>query len=355
MPKVELPKSLLEHTTWEEETNPIWSATSYILRRNLARYNFPSKLSEPQTHQILDILRKTLLNSKSLQNPTLLPAEEISALDKEFLYEHFLYLQSLQNTLSGQAFIVDDSYRFLALLNVEDHLQLEWMDSKGEWEKSWEKLNTLEMAISSTLDFAFTPRFGYLTSDPTNCGTALTILSYLHLPALIFTGQLPEVLLKQGDEDITATGLQGTVGEYIGDFVVLHNRFTFGIPEDSILHSLQTSTMKLMLAEKALRSRIQKESDPTFKDHVSRAYGLLMHSYQLHEKEALDALSMIKLGIDLGFASGITDNKLNDIFFRCRRGHLAHLFPEKSLDPQQIAHRRTEYLHQQLKDVKLEV
>jgi len=348
-----LPKALLEHISWETETNPIWPATSFILRRNLNKFIFPAKMKEEQYHQTLDLIQKNLLSSKELEQPILLKAEEVSALDKEFLFEHFLYMEGFQNTLSGQAFVVDNTSRFLGMVNIEDHLQMQLIDCSGNWESAWNKINQIETAMSQSIEFAFSPRFGYLSSDPFLCGTGLIVLIYLHLPALIHTRQLKEILEKQKDEDVIATGMQGTLDEIVGDIIVLRNHFTLGLSEENILQSLHSMTMKLMALEKTLRSNLQQGKNAELKDHVSRAYGLLLHSYQLQTKEALDALSMMKLGLDLGWIEGITDQKLNEIFFHCRRAHLLLSLPETIADPAEIARKRTEYLHQQMQGIKL--
>jgi len=207
--------------------------------------------------------------------------------------------------------------------------------------------------MSRSVEFAFSPRFGYLSSDQFLCGTGLTVLIYLHLPALIHTGQLQETLVKQKDEAVIATGMQGTLDEIVGDIIVLRNHFTLGLSEENILQSLHSMTMKLMALEKTLRSHLQQGKNVELKDHVSRAYGLLLHSYQLQTKEALDALSMIKLGLDLGWIEGITDQKLNEIFFHCRRAHLLHSLPEILVDPAEISRKRTEYLYKQMQGIQL--
>ena len=348
-----LPKALLEHIPWEAEANPIWPATSFILRRNLSKYIFPAKMTEGQYHQTLDLIKNCLLSSKELEQPVLLKAEETSALDKEFLFEHFLCMEGFQNTLAGQAFVVDNTSRFLGMVNIEDHLQMQLIDCSGNWESAWNKINQIETSMSRSIEFAFSPRFGYLSSDQFLCGTGLTVLIYLHLPALIHTGQLQETLVKQKDEAVIATGMQGTLDEIVGDIIVLRNHFTLGLSEENILQSLHSMTMKLMALEKTLRSHLQQGKNVELKDHVSRAYGLLLHSYQLQTKEALDALSMIKLGLDLGWIEGITDQKLNEIFFHCRRAHLLHSLPEILVDPAEISRKRTEYLYKQMQGIQL--
>jgi protein arginine kinase len=353
--KSELPSYLLEKTPWEKDTDPIWLATSFVLQRNLSSFNFPSKLATQEFEKTLDVIKNALFKLKELEKPLLLRAEEISALDKEFLYEHFLCQDSFQNTLAGQGFIIDETTRFLALINVQDHLQLQLLDWKLESEKSYERIFKLEADLNSVLDFAYSPRFGYLTSDSAHSGTALIASIYLHVPALIHTKQLEEALIKQKPEELIASSIEGPLEELIGDLLILQNAYTLGVTEENILHSLQTSALKLMTSEKTIRSHLKKEDNIALKDEIARSYGLLIHSYQLQTKEALNALSLLKLGLDLEWVEGITDNQINELYFQCRHAHLSHLFKEKAIDPQVLSKKRAEYLHQKMQGVKLKI
>lgn len=346
-----LPSFLLEHTPWQGEVNPIWPASLFILHRNLLRHHFPPKLMDAQANQVQELVKNALFNASDLKSPQLLKAEAASWLDKEFLFEHFLCLQSFQNTTKGQGFVIDESAKFLALLNVGDHVQLHLLDTTGSWEKTWASLIKIETALGEKFDLAFTPKFGYLTSDPNICGTALLVHVYLHLPALIHTGQLQETLVKQGLEEVTATSLQGGLDEIVGDIVVLKNSYTLGLTEEAILQALQGMALKLVSLEQVARRSLESNTD--IKDRISRAYGLLIHSYQLQTRETLDALSLLKLGLDLGWITGTTHSKLNDIFFKCRHAHLSLLFKKKELDPGALAHHRAEFIHKELAGVEL--
>src|SRR5580700_8472592 len=143
--KIKLPPSLLAHTPWENGTNPIWLATSYLLHRNLGKFNFPPKMDERQFEQIMTSLNDSL--HRLIEGSLLVKAEEISALDKEYLFEHFLCMEGFQNTLHGQGFVVDGTGSFLAKLNIQNHLQMQLIDTLGSWEKVWNQLSEIETAI----------------------------------------------------------------------------------------------------------------------------------------------------------------------------------------------------------------
>ncbi len=350
--KSNLPNNILDHIPWDAHCNPIWPASCFLLYRNIAKYPFPGKLSEQESLQLLPSLQKLLLNIPELKSPLYLPAETLSPQEKEFLCEHFLCQEGLQNTSKEQAFIVDASSQFLATLNVQDHLVLRWVDCKGKWSESWETLNKAEVSIGNDLEYAFSPKFGYLTSDPSLSGTGLVVSCYLHLPSLIVSDKLQNLLVHL-EESVKPIGLFGK-NEFIGDFVVLKNAYTLGMTEESILKELHKTATRLSIAEKDERLLLAKNPSIELKDKVNRAYGLLLHSCQLDTKEALNALSQIKLGIDLGWIKGITDDEVNELFFRCRRAHLLQSQEKIALDRKELSQTRAEYLHKQLQKTTLQ-
>lgn len=351
--KTHLPESLLSSIPWNHGANTIWPASSFFLHRNIARHPFPLKLNENSSSELLLKLKEICEKTPAMKDFHYFSADLLTPQEKEFLSEHFLSSEGWQNLSKGQAFIVDPSGHFLGLLNAQDHLILQCVDCKGDWEKSWNVLNTIEMAIGEQTEFAFSPRFGYLSSDPKQSGTGLLVSCYLHLPCLIASGQLPTLLLTHTEPSVSIAGMLGNMEELLGDFLILKNNYTLGLAEQTILRDLHLTATKLILSERAERIKYQEKAPDEIKDAISRAYGLLMHSYQLQTKEALDAISKIKLGIDLGWVKGMLDQEINELFFRCRKAHLEQTHKEVSLDKNKLAHTRAEYLHKQLKQTTL--
>ena len=299
-------------------------------------------------------MSKELCENPDLQQPTLLKAEELSGLEKEFLVEHFLSNQSYHQTHVGEAFIIDQPGGFLASLNIRDHVHFEWLDTKGDLENSWNRLVKIETALGKAINYSYSPKFGFLTADPYQCGTALQVSVFLQLSGLIHTDKINEMLEKIVDESLSVTGLQGSPTEIIGDVLCIQNLYTLGVTEENIISSLRHVTTKLMVEEQAARSQIRQEISPAMKDKISRAYGILIHSYQIEAVEALNAISLLKLGADVGWLTGLTTEQFNELFFNCRRAHLLCQFSDK-VSQEEILHRRSEFIHKTLKDLKLAI
>jgi protein arginine kinase len=347
-----LPKPFYSHCPWDDNASPLWPATAFYLTRNFAKNLFPAKLTEAQALKLEDSIIPVIMNLGMLQNPTCLRAEDMSAQEKEFLYEHFLCRQNLQNTMKGQAFIVDETAHFLAMINLSDHLQIEYIDCKNKWEKGWEYISCIDTQLCKQKEMAYSERFGFLTAAPEMCGTGLNVSCYLHLPLMLYYKQIKQSSKSYLEESVKITSLQGDTEEYIGDFVLLQNRFCLGITEEMILRDLHMSATKMMMAEDTLRKRAKNEGDITLKDSVSRSYGLLMHSMQLQTKEVLDAISKVKLGINLGWIEGISDAMVNEMFFTCQRAHIGFVFDDPTADTDKVPKKRADYIHRMMQNTR---
>lgn len=348
------PSILCQKSPWNNNDNAIWLASTINFYRNVDKFNFPGKLDPDRKKQIISVISKGLLNSKGLKKPRLHKGEDLSHIEKEFLVEHFLTFQSFHQAHSGEAFVLDETGEFIASFNMKDHIHLQLIDTHGEIENSWNKLVKIETELGKEISYCFSPKFGFLTANPSECGTGLLVYNFLQVPGLVHTEKLVDFLEKQNDDTIGLTGLQGNPHELIGDVLVVHNNYTLGLSEDAILSSLRTFTTKLMVEEKSARSQIKNENNASIKDKISRAYGILMHSYQIEAAEALNALSLIKMGIDISWVSGLTITQLNELMIKCRRSHLLCEYDQK-LSQEEIRHKRSEYIHKTLEKVVLHI
>ncbi len=346
---------VLEEKPWASNDNSVWLASTISLLRNIDNFEFPNKLSSDRRKQMLSLIGKELTSANGfLDKPTLYKAEDLTYLEKEYLGEHFLSPVTFHQAHAGEAFLIDNTGTFLTALNIQDHIQLTLLDCKGELENNLNKLIKIESSLDKKINFSFSPKFGFLTSNPTECGTALKLTIFLQLPALIHTEKIEEVLEKYADDNILITGLQGSPTELIGDVLALQNNYTLGLTEENIVSSLRNIATKLLVEENGTRNAIRHSQNPEIKDKISRAFGILIHSYNIEAIEAMNAIGLLKLGTEMGWIKGITLTELNNLFFNCRRAHLLYQFSDK-VPHEEIVHKRAEFVHRSLKNVVLTI
>lgn len=345
---------LMLASPWYNNENAIWLASNISLRRNIEKFKFPGKMGLDRRRQILQLVSKEFLTSNFLKIPSFIKGEEVGPLEKEFLVEHFLSDESFLQAHQGEAFVVDQTGEFLAVLNLKDHIHMQMVDIKGELEGAWNRIVKIENELSRSITYSYSPQFGFLTAEALDCGTALNVSLFLQLSGLVHTQQLPSLLESLQDDAIHVTPFLGRQQTPVGDIYIVSNHYTLGINEETILSSLRSFATKLQAQESSVRQKISQEESAEMKDKVARAYGILIHSYQIEAQEALDAISLLKLGQEFKWVKGITLKKLNELFFNCRRSHLLRLYPDK-ISQDQIPHKRSEFIHKTLMGVTLEI
>lgn len=345
---------LYQKKPWDSNENTVWLASTVSLMRNIEKFKFPAKLEAERQKQIIAVVSKELLASPHLKSAKLVNASNTTPLQKEYLVEHFLSQQSFHQAHSGEAFVLDASGEFFGTLNVRDHIYLQLLDYHGELENAWNKLVAIETHLGKRVAYAFSTKYGFLTSDFTQCGTGLLASVYLQVPALVHTEHIDTVLEKLADDTLAVTGIQGNPTEIIGDVIVVQNNYTLGVTEEAIIANLRSFVTKILLEENGTKSKIRHDDDIEIKDKISRAFGILIHSYQIEAVEALNAISLLKLGVELEWMKGISIKELNSLFFNCRRAHLLQHYGEK-IKPEELPHKRAEFIHAALKNVKLTI
>ncbi|SPN73819.1 Putative ATP:guanido phosphotransferase SAV0524,ATP:guanido phosphotransferase,Arginine kinase,ATP:guanido phosphotransferase, C-terminal catalytic domain [Chlamydia serpentis] len=350
-----LPNDLLENLVKRKEngqTNKVWPATTFSLSRNLSVSKFLPSLSREQKLEILQFITSHFNNIEGFGEFIVLPLKDIPLWQKEFLFEHFLLPYDVTGNPEGEALIVSRSGDFLAAINFQDHLIIHTIDFQGNVEKTLDQLVHLDSCLHNKLSFAFSSEFGFLTTNPKNCGTGLKTQCFLHVPALLYCQEFMDLLDAEA-ELVTSSLLPGTAG-FPGNIVVLSNRCSLGLTEEQLLSSLRIAASKVSVAEVAAKKRLSEENSCSLKNHSLRALGLLTHSCQLELKETLDALSWIQLGIDLGWIKTSQSHPIwNPLFWQTRRAHLALQQPEASRNLQKdtISYLRANVLKELTKDL----
>ncbi len=347
-------EALYQNKPWKNNKNNIWLASTISLIRNINKLSFPGKLEGEKRNQVISLVSRSILQSKHLDSPFLIRSEETSPIEKEYLFEHFLSSSSFQHAHSGEAFILDHSGKFLTTINMENHVKFELIDCDAELESAWNRMIKIETEVGNTVNYAFSKKFGFLAAQPIHCGTGFLLSVYLQPSALIHLGLLDNAIDQIMQDGISITGLQGNPDEIIGDILKIRNRYTLGLTEENIISTVRLFVTKLMVEENNTRSHLKNEPNPSLMDKVSRAYAILVHSYQMDTIEALNSLSLLKLGASLGWLSGVSAQELNRLFFDCRRAHLLSRF-EEEIPLEEIPHKRAEFIHHTLKKVKLEI
>jgi protein arginine kinase len=317
---------LLRQTSeWLRGTGPnsdIVISSRVRLARNLRGFPFSHWASKKQEREVLRLCEEALASSKSLRNSLLVHIQEIADVDKQFLLERNLI--SREHILRPEFKCVAVSEREITsiMINEEDHLRMQVMQSGFNLQESWRIADRLDNELGERLKYWYHDRWGYLTACPTNTGTGLRSSVMLHLPALVMTKQINRVIQAIMKLGMTARGLYGEGTEAEGNFFQISNQITLGQSELDTIDHIERVIRQIIGHEETARKGLLKQNREMLQDKVSRANGVLRSAYVINSKETIQLLSMVRLGVDLGILSDIDRRTINELFILIQPGHL---------------------------------
>jgi protein arginine kinase len=186
----------------------------------------------------------------------------------------------------------------------------------------WKEINQLDDTLAQNLKYAFDDQLGFLTSCPTNVGTGMRASVMLHLPALVLSGQIDQTINGIAKLNMAVRGIFGEGSEHLGALFQISNQSTLGESEPHIIENLEQVIKQLVICEKHTRRELMDQKRNFLLDHIGRAYGLLKYSYTLTEKEALNALSGLRLGVYLELFREVSIRKVNELLIDLSPAHL---------------------------------
>jgi len=270
------------------------------LARNLADHKFLCRCSTAEKSEILNKLKAVLMSLELGDNVFYISVDRASMLDRHFLVERHLISRHHAFGKGPRGAIIAVRESFTAMINEEDHLRIQVLKGGLQLSSCLEQINHIDDMIEEKLDYAFSPRYGYLTACPTNLGTGIRVSVMLHLPALKMTGQIEKFLNAAKAMSLAVRGLFGEGSEAAGDFYQLSNQVTLGLSEAEIVSKFEEHIMpEIVEYENAARARLLDKDTDLLDDKISRAMALLKHAHLISSQEALFLLSHLRLGINM--------------------------------------------------------
>ena len=171
------------------------------------------------------------------------------------------------------------------MVNEEDHLRIQVMQSGLNLSSAWEQVNRIDDVIDEKATYAFHERLGYLTACPTNVGTGMRVSVMLHSPALVITRQIDKVFRSLQKISLAVRGLYGEGSQAMGDFYQISNQVTLGRTEAELIRQVSDIVPVIIDYERQAREFLIKESHENLHDRVSRAYGILRTAQTISSEE----------------------------------------------------------------------
>ena len=343
--------TLLKHPadwmTGEAEGNSVVLTSRVRLARNLRREPFPGWATKERRVSVLERVKPEVESLPEMKDGFSVELDGLSSLQKQVLVERHLISREQAARGEGSAAIVNRKQALSLMINEEDHLRMQAIRPGLALSEAYELVSGIDTQLEGSLDFAFDHELGYISACPTNLGTGMRASVMLHLPGLVLSDQIGQVLQAVGKLQLAVRGYFGEGTESLGNLFQISNQSTLGESEETIIRRIERVIGRVASHEHNARWKLFEDDPEMVFDQVGRAYGTLRHAYIIASKEALNLLSLLRLGAELKFFPSDTVRACDSLLMEIQPAHL-QLHAGKKLTPEQRDAIRAEIIRTRL-------
>lgn len=299
------------------------------LARNIRGFAFPGWAKKPERVKALEAILPVLTKAPLVEGAFADAMDNLSAVDKQILVERHLISREHAAKNVGSGFVLNPAQTLALMINEEDHLRMQSLAPGLQVKAAWQAINQLDSHLEKALDYAFSPELGYLTACPTNLGTGIRVSAMLHLPALVLAEQINQIIQAVNKLGLAVRGLYGEGTEALGNVFQVSNQMTLGETEADIVERINKVLLQIIEHEENARETLMEKKAKMVLNHIGRAYGILANAHSISSKEAMNLLSLMKLGIDLNLFPGVDRALADELFVLTQPAHLQQRHTEK--------------------------
>ncbi len=320
------------------------------LARNLRGHLFPGRAKKEQRIECMNVIQPAVDSLASFKRALSEPMDNLKPLDKKLLMERHLISREHSNKGGGSAVVLRQDESLCVMVNEEDHLRMQSLQPGLQVKECWKAIDKLDSQLEKKLDYAYSPKFGYLTACPTNLGTAIRVSAMLHLPGLQLADQIGQTVNSVTKLNLAVRGIYGEGSDALGHIYQVSNQMTLGEREPEIVERLTKVVLQLIENEENAREKLLEDQPKIIYNQIGRAYGILSNAHIIHSKEAMNLLSFVRLGVEMGVIPDVDCSVVDELFITTQPHHLQYL-AERELTPDERDLMRADMLRDKLKKI----
>lgn len=274
------------------------------LLRNLYGYVFSPKMDDSHSLQLIAQVTKACYGENE-NSQKLYRFERLDSADEHrqnYWIQRFIVPEN-NDFVRPQALLVSDSEAASILINGENHLQMQVILRGRQIGKEYEAVQELDHMFEKKLTYAYSRKYGHLTTAPADMGTGMHVSYMMRLPMMQKAGAISAInerLIKSG---FALRAVKATSAGDAGNVYEIYNKKTLGVTEDEILRMADDFADQLVRQERELRSAYLIKDRIGCMDAAYKAYGLLKYARRLSVEEAMACLAFLEQGIYISVIS----------------------------------------------------
>lgn len=292
------------------------------LARNLKGIPFSHHASEQDLDKVDRTISEILHGDAQTRQMEFLHLDDLSTNDRMFLSERHLISHEMVEGGSKRAVGVGPGEEISVMVNEEDHLRMQSLRPGLQLREAYQEICRLDDLIENHLEYAFHPRWGYLTACPTNVGTGIRCSVMMHLPGIVLSRQVERILSAVQEMNLAVRGGHGEGSEVTGSLFQISNQATLGVLEEETIEHVERQARKIARFEREAREQLMKDSPSLVQDKVYRALGILRTARIISSKEVMEHLSAVRLGVGLDMVPQVSYGRIHELMVATRPAHL---------------------------------
>ena len=275
----------------------------------------------------------------------------MAPLMREVLKEKHLVSSYLIENSNLSAVLLNADETVSVMIHEEDVIREQCFMRGFALEEAYKRLSALDDALSKNINFAYDTDLGFLTTCPTNVGTGLRASVMLFLPALTQSGKIKDVIKEVTRLGLTVRGVYGEGSNADGFMYQISNEVTLGVSELEVISGVEDAVLRVCEAERITLSEYYSKNLLNTENQCRRALGLLENSVLLSYGEFLENISMVRLGVSLGFFNFENPQAIDDLIVDARPANLCDRY-KRDLSPQERDYYRADFVKNSFKKIK---
>jgi len=254
------------------------------LARNLKGVSFPGWAKKAERVRSLETIRPAVEELRQMNGGFAESMDNLTALYKQILVERHLISREHAAKNAGSWLVLNKEESLCVMINEEDHLRMQALRPGLQLKEAWQAIDQLDSLLEKKLAYAFSQVLGYLTACPTNLGTGIRVSAMLHLPALVLSEQINQIIQAANKLGLAVRGLYGEGTEALGNVFQVSNQMTLGESEQEIVERLSKVLAQLIEHEENARASLLESNPKMIFNHIGRAYGILANAHSISSK-----------------------------------------------------------------------
>ncbi|MCG9479030.1 MAG: hypothetical protein K9H14_02330 [Actinomycetia bacterium] len=271
------------------------------ISRNLVGYKFGLTIKPQEKKKILSLARIAASDIEEFSGFAFFDLRRLNGLERELLIEGNIITRPMSTKVTGRGVFVrltDNGSNMISsvMVNEEDHFKIQALKPGWGIRDIHRRVSGLEKKLEDKLSFCFDPDLGYLTSCPTMVGSGLEVSVLVHLPALVMSFKINDLIKRLNNLDCILQGYHIDGSEVLGNLFLVSKESSLKNNDIDTVEEMEAICLNIIEEENLQTEALSKDTPVSIVDNIYRSFGVLKYARLLSFDEAIELLSMVWLG-----------------------------------------------------------